>query len=211
MRAACSLLARGWGGRWRRLGELLWWRALVAASICAQQSARTPFEAGVSTAATALCAARQALAQLVDGLPLPSSSGLRRHALTAHDVVRLLSRPQRRLHLQGEEGDQQQQVPLHLGQGLPPARQQWRRACQVPQEPAAERDRWPVPRDALPEPGLECAAPPRSLQRQLGHCWSRLSAIGMPRFELARSDIYKLLAAQARGSLAYSPGHLRFA
>ena len=86
---------------------------------------------------------------------------LSRRTLTVHPPRRC-SRSQRRLHLQGEEGAQQHQVPLHLGQGLPPPRKQRRRACKVPQEPAAELDRRPVPHYALPEPGLERTASPRS-------------------------------------------------
>ena len=60
------------------------------------------------------------------------------------------ARSQGCVHLQGEEGDQGDQVPLDLGEGLPGARQQRPCALQVPQEPAALLDRWPVPHHAVP-------------------------------------------------------------
>mmetsp|Transcript_4820 Transcript_4820/g.12717 ORF Transcript_4820/g.12717 Transcript_4820/m.12717 type:complete len:219 (+) Transcript_4820:369-1025(+) len=54
------------------------------------------------------------------------------------------------VHLQGQEGDQGEQIPLDLGQGLPAARQQRPCALPLPQESAAQLHRRPVPCDALP-------------------------------------------------------------
>ena len=58
--------------------------------------------------------------------------------------------PQHCLHLQGQKGAQQLQVSGDLGEGVPRARQQRRRARQVPQEPAAVLHLRPVPHHALP-------------------------------------------------------------
>jgi hypothetical protein len=41
------------------------------------------------------------------------------------------------VHLQGQDQEQRHPLPLHLGQGHPPARQLWRRPRQVQVQPAA--------------------------------------------------------------------------
>ena len=92
------------------------------------------------------CMTAQQPAALCSGRPAPTACLCGPHPRT-HALLCLW---QGGVRVQGEEGDERQQVPRYLGQGHQGAWQQRCRPVQLQEEPAGERDRGPVPSDAVP-------------------------------------------------------------